>query len=174
MRAALPTVTATLLGLSVGPASRAAPAGDLVVRAAGDFVTIRAEAAPLPDLLAALSRESGLRVVWGLDPPPRPLVNLTVTSQIQSEAVVAVFEGLRFNYALGLDPSGRRVKELHIVGANPPPPAVGEAAHWPAPWVPPGGRAGANVDGSRGTSRPDAAGRRAQPEDLPGAAPGHE
>lgn len=109
---------------------------DLVVRATGDLVTIHAEAAPLPDLLEALSRETGLRVVWGLDPAPRPLVTLAVSGQPQSDAVAAIFEGLRFSYALGLDPTGRRVRELHIVGATPPPPAVGEAVHWPPPWRP--------------------------------------
>ena len=115
-----------------------APARDILVRATGDLVTIRAEAAPLPDLLAALSRETGLRVVWGLDPPPRPLVTVALTSRIQSEAVPAVFEWLRFNYALGLDPSGRRVRELYIVGADPPAPAVGEDVRWPSPGRPPG------------------------------------
>ena len=136
-RRLLTAVAVVLLALTAGSRSSAAPASDFFVRATGDFVTIRAEAAPLPDLLAALSRETGLRVVWGLDPPPRPLVTVAVTSRIQSEAVPAIFEGLRFNYALGLDPSGRRVRELHIVSANPPAPAVGEAAHWPAPWRPP-------------------------------------
>jgi hypothetical protein len=97
---------------------------------------MRAVAAPLPDLLVALAHETGMEVVWSLQPPPRPLVTVSIDEALSGDAVSAILAGLRFSYAFGLDPSGRRVLWLYIVKATPPAPADPAEAHWPAPWRP--------------------------------------
>jgi hypothetical protein len=132
-RSLLPAVA-----LALGTLLLALPlrAEDFAVRTRGDRVSLKAVAVPLPDLLEALARETGLEVVWSLQPPPRPLVTVTLDEALSSDAVPSILAGLRFSYALGLDATGRQARTLYIVDGTPPAPTDPAEGAWPAPWRP--------------------------------------
>jgi hypothetical protein len=85
------------------------------VRFVGERVSVRAQAAPLSDVLDRLAQRTGMKVVWGKN-LGRPNVTMVLEDCTPAEAVVRLLQGSGFNYALGLDPSGTRVETLMIVG----------------------------------------------------------
>jgi hypothetical protein len=135
MRAAARLVLAAVL-------ARAALAGEVQVRPNGELLDVVATAAPLADVLARLSQQTGMKVVYD-GAPPRTLVTATLPRRTPVEAVLALFEGLGLNYALKTDASGTKVDTLIVTGPAPsaaasraaaPPP---QAATTPEPRRPP-------------------------------------
>jgi hypothetical protein len=105
-----------------------AAAGDLParveVRVAGERVSVRAEAAPLSDILERLAQRTGMKIVWGKN-LGRPNVTAILEDCTPAEAVVRLLQGSGFNYALSMDPSRTRVETLMIVGVPEPALAAG-------------------------------------------------
>jgi hypothetical protein len=118
------------------------------VRLEGERVSVRADAAPLSQILESLAQRTGMKVVWERN-LGRPNVTAIVEDCTPAEAVLRLLQGSGFNYAFSMDPSGTRIEMLMIVGvpspeppaqpgfvrarrAEPPPPAPGpEAAEAP-------------------------------------------
>ena len=97
----------------------------------GARVSVRAEAAPLSEVLERLSRELGMKVVYEGPRPPN-LVNASLVNRTPAEAVLSVLEGLGLNYLARLDVTGTRVEHLVVAGSAPagsgaPPPATASA-----------------------------------------------
>jgi succinyl-diaminopimelate desuccinylase len=111
-----PLVVAAVLGLGMPHAGAGA---EVEVRVAGERVNVRANAAPLTEILDSLSRQTGMKVVWE-GAPARPPVTISVDNRTPAEAVLAILEGLGLNYALDLDTSGTRVRTLMMLGSARP------------------------------------------------------
>lgn len=85
----------------------------------GERVSVRAEAAPLSEVLDSLSRQLGIKVVYEGAPPRNP-VNASLVNRTQGEAVLSVLEGLGLNYLARMDVTGTRVEHLVIAAASAP------------------------------------------------------
>ncbi len=116
------------------------------VKQDGTRVSVRAEAAPLSEVLDQLSRQLGMSVVYE-GAPPQSLVNASLANRTPAEAVLSVLEGLGLNYLARMDVTGTRVEHLVIAGAAPaagaaqaaaPAPATSSATARSAPAVPDG------------------------------------
>jgi len=84
----------------------------------GPRVSVRAEAAPLSDVLDRLARELGMKVVYE-GAAPRNLVNASLASRTPAEAVLSVLEGLGLDYLARMDATGARIEQLVIVRPSP-------------------------------------------------------
>ena len=104
---------------------------DLDVQARSGLVTIRARAAPLEDVLARLSRATGLRVIYE-GRPPSHLVTVNFEGLAEAETLSRLLEGSGCNYAFQVDASGRRVETLIVSGLSAPATAPGTPARAPA------------------------------------------
>lgn len=127
------------LGLTLG-LGLAVPAfaGDVQVRVSGRLVDVVTHLAPLQDVLASLSQQTGMKVVYDGAPPRMP-VTVSLPQRTPVEAVLALFEGLGLNYALNVDRSGIRVDTLIVTsGATSAAPArpAGQALPLNAPYDP--------------------------------------
>ncbi len=110
--------------------------GEVQVRPNGGRVDVIATAAPLQDVLARLSQQTGMKVVYD-GAPPRTLVTVSLPQRTPVEAVLSLFEGLGLNYALSTDKSGTKVDMLIISSAASGAGAAPRAAVAPpAPMVP--------------------------------------
>lgn len=104
--------------LALALAILAAPLGaEVDVRAVGGRIDVRASAAPLADVLARLSQQTGMNVIYD-GPPPRQLVSATLERRTPAEAVLGILEGLGLNYAVALDSTGTRVQTLMMAGGG--------------------------------------------------------
>jgi hypothetical protein len=103
-------------------AARSQP--EIDVKLLEDRVVVRAVHAPLADVLTRFAQATGADITY--DPaPPRQLVTLTIEAKTAAEAVEKLLEGQGLNYVLRLDPSGRKVEMLVVVGgASPSSPAA--------------------------------------------------
>lgn len=124
-----------LAGLLAGTAF----AGEVQVRQSGELLDVVASAAPLQDVLARLSQQTGMKVVYD-GTLPRTLVTATLPQRTPVEAVLALFEGLGINYALKTDAGGTRVDTLIVTGAAAASPSRGAAAPPPSNPPPPESR----------------------------------
>jgi hypothetical protein len=112
----------------------ARPASDLQVTLQDDRVVLRAAGAPLVEVLSRLSAATGARVVYEAARPRQP-VSVVIEAATVAEAVTRLLEGQGLNYVLRLDPSGRNVEMLLIVG-NSGAPAAAPAARPRSPSLP--------------------------------------
>jgi hypothetical protein len=103
---------------------------EVQVRPRGELVDVVASAAPLQDVLARLSQQTGMKVVYD-GTPPRAIVTATLPQRTPVEAVLALFEGLGINYALKTDAGGTKVDTLIVMGAAAAPASRGGAAQPP-------------------------------------------
>jgi hypothetical protein len=94
--------------------AQAAAAG-VEIRTHGDRLDLVANAAPLGEVLARLSQQSGMKVEYDGAPPPATLT-ISLLDRTPLEAVLGVFEGLGVNYALRTDRTGTRVDLLLVSG----------------------------------------------------------
>jgi hypothetical protein len=100
-----------LVLLAAGPAS-------VVVRSHDGVVDVRATSASVADVLDALSRETGMKVIYdGARPAER--VSLEIRAAPSVEVVLRLFEGLGLNYALSADKRGISVGTLIVGPAGP-------------------------------------------------------
>jgi hypothetical protein len=97
---------------------------EIDVRLLEDSVVVRAVRAPLDDVLTRFAQATGADIVY--DPArPRQLVTLTIEARTAAEAVEKLLEGQGLNYVVRLDPSGRKVEMLVVVGGARPSFAAG-------------------------------------------------
>lgn len=92
------------------------------VRVAGESVDIQATNAPLAEVLASLSRQTQMKVVYE-GAPPRQTISLDLKGRTPVEAVVAAMEGQGVNYAMAMDDTGTRVQTLLVTGTATSSPA---------------------------------------------------
>jgi hypothetical protein len=151
-----------------------AAAGDLQarveVRFVGERVTVRADAAPISDVLDRLAQRTGMKVVWGRN-LGRPKVTAFLEDCTPAEAVVRLLQGSGFNYALSMDPSRTRVETLMIVGVPERALATGYVRPRraePTPDAPPGDEV---VSGGGPTSELDPENGPQEAPELPAPAP---
>jgi hypothetical protein len=163
-----------------------AAAGDLQarsvdVRFVGERVSVRAEAAPLSDILERLAQRTGMTIVWGKN-LGRPNVTVTLEDCTPAEAVVRLLQGSGFNYALSMDPSRTRVETLMIVGVPERALAAGYVRPRraePPPDPPPADEGSKDGDPTSeldtGSGPQEAAERpAAAPSPIPGVPPAHK
>ena len=108
MRRLAAVVSSLLLAASLA-------AADVVIRVAGGEVDVRANAAPLADVLDDLARKTGMEVVYE-GSPPRQRVTLALEGRSPAEAVLGILEGQGLNYALVADVTGTQVQTLIVAG----------------------------------------------------------
>jgi len=77
-------------------------------------ITIRADAAPLSDVLDELSRKAGIEVVYA-GPRPRHPVTARITGLPEEEAIAKLLDGLPISWGLRRNANGR-VGTLVIAG----------------------------------------------------------
>jgi hypothetical protein len=77
-------------------------------------LTIRANGAPLSDVLAELARKAGIEVVYEAAPPRHP-VTVNITGLPTEEAIAKLMERVPLSWGLKRNPSGR-VGTLVIAG----------------------------------------------------------
>src|SRR4029078_12986319 len=110
--------------LALLAARPAAP--DTEVRKAGEKLDVRANGAPVSEVLDRIARETGMKVTYD-GAPPRARVTVSLTAVTPAQAVLAVLEGQGLNYALRMDPRAVRIESRLMVagsGAGAPVPAA--------------------------------------------------
>jgi hypothetical protein len=120
-------VAALLLVGVVPPAS-----AEVAVRVAGERVDVRANAAPLADVLDDLAGKTGMEIVYEGSPPRQP-VTLTLEGRTPAEAVLGILDGQGLNYALIADVTGTRVQTLMLAGPAGTGTISGSGAQAPRP-----------------------------------------
>ncbi len=96
----------------------AAPSSsDIEVAVRGDRVVVNAVSAPLAEVLSRFARVTGAEVVYEAA-RPRQLVTIHIEAETAGEALTRILEGQGVNYALRLDPGGRRVEMLVVTGSS--------------------------------------------------------
>jgi hypothetical protein len=108
----VPAVAALLL-----LASAPARPGTVEVRSTEAGLDVRADAAPLADILERISRQTGMKVVYDGTPMRSP-VTATVERASAAEAVLSLLEGQGVSYALIMDPTGTKVETLMLVAPS--------------------------------------------------------
>jgi hypothetical protein len=95
----------------------AAPSSsEIDVALRGGRVAVHASGAPLADVLSRFAEATGAEVAYEAA-RPRQLVSVDIEAETAAEALAQLLEGQGLNYALRLDPSGRRVELLVITGS---------------------------------------------------------
>jgi hypothetical protein len=112
--------------LLAGPAVRA----EVEVRVNAGRVDLKANAAPLSEILDRLSRQIGMKIVND-GVTPHLLLTLSLENRTPVEAVLGVLEGLGLNYALMMDKTGTGINTLVMAGA--PGPGARTATSVPTP-----------------------------------------
>ena len=93
-------------------------------------VLVRAEAAPLTEVLTRFSEVTGAKIVYGAD-QPRQIVSVEIDASSEADAISQLLEGQGLGYALRLDKSGKHVEMVLLTargGEAAPPPTAGEGA----------------------------------------------
>ena len=98
-------------------ASTSAHSGTVEVRSTEGGLDVRADAAPLADVLERISRQTGMKVVYD-GAPTRTPVTATLERASAVEAVLSLLEGQGVSYALIMDPSGTKVETLMLVAPS--------------------------------------------------------
>lgn len=98
-------------------AGASARAGTVEVRSTEAGLDVRADAAPLSDVLERISRQTGMKVVYD-GAPARNAVTATVERASPAEVVMSLLEGQGVSYALVMDPTGTKVETLMLVAPS--------------------------------------------------------
>jgi hypothetical protein len=103
-------------GLALALLSTLAPAAwaELNVSMRGGLMDIRAQAAPVSEVLNQIARQTGMQVVPDGAPPTTP-VTLALEGRTPAEIVLSVLENAGVGYAAQLDRSGQKVTRLLLV-----------------------------------------------------------
>jgi hypothetical protein len=110
-----------LLGALAALLFAAGAAPSVVVSRDGNHLDVEARAAPIADVLDAITAQLGIAVEYE-GTPPRDPVTLTLRGRTPAEAVLSVLDGQDVDYALQLDASGTGVTRLLIQSAASAPP----------------------------------------------------
>src|SRR5207245_46545 len=103
------------------------------VRGSADRVDVRADAAPLAEVLDRLAKQTGMKVIYD-GAPPRQMISVALQGRTPAEAVLGILEGQGLNYMLQMDASGQRVQTLMMAGSTPGGGSVGGGSSFvPAP-----------------------------------------
>lgn len=89
------------------------------VRVDGDRVIVQATSVPLTDVLSRFSQATGAKIVYD-SAKPRQLVTVEIHAASQAEAISQLLEGQGLSYAVRLDPTGRSVDMLFLMGKGQP------------------------------------------------------
>jgi len=116
--------------LALLAARPAAP--DTEVRKAGEKLDVRANGAPVSEVLDRIARETGMKVTYD-GAPPRARITVTLTGVTPAQAVLAVLEGQGLNYALRMDPRAVRIETLLLVAGSGAGASVPAARPQPGP-----------------------------------------
>ena len=101
----------TLPVVSGGPAHP-----DAQVSVDAGRVRIDARSEPLAEILSRFARATGAEIVYEAA-RPRQLVSVRIEAETMGEALIQLLEGQGINYALRLDPTGRKVEMLVVAGS---------------------------------------------------------
>jgi len=145
-----------LASLVPGPDSRCQ------VRLEGSRVLIKAQEAPLEEVLTRFSDATGARIVYGTA-RPQGLVSVEIEAGSQGEALAQLLEGQDLGYALRLDKSGQRVETVILTAKG------GEVATSPSAALDPPSAEPDLLDGSADPPSPDDAATPAEEAGEPGA-----
>jgi hypothetical protein len=116
--------------LALLAARPAAP--DTEVRKAGEKLDVRANGAPVSEVLDRIARETGMKVTYD-GAPPRARITVTLSGVTPAQAVLAVLEGQGLNYALRMDPRAVRIETLLLVAGSGAGASVPAARPQPGP-----------------------------------------
>jgi hypothetical protein len=119
------------LALLLLAASTRANAG-VEVRVEGPRVSVRAEAAPLSEVLDRLAKQLGMKLTYE-GAAPRVLVSAALENRTPAEAVLGVLEGLGLDYLARMDASGTRIDALIVSTSGASASAAGSPIRPPAP-----------------------------------------
>jgi hypothetical protein len=108
---------------------------DVDVTLRDNRVVIRTVGAPLAEILSRFAQATGAEVVYE-SARPRQLVSVVIEAGSAAEAIAQLLEGQGVNYALRLDPTGKKVEMLIITGSASPPAAATGATRTPRPAPP--------------------------------------
>jgi hypothetical protein len=109
------------LGLALGVVflvGVSAVEGDEVL-ASPEGVVIRTDATPVSDVLDALAKQAGVKIIYD-GAPPRDPVTVDRRSHSLVEAIPALLEGLGLSYVLKMDDTGTKVDTLFVAGGTTP------------------------------------------------------
>jgi hypothetical protein len=101
-------------------------AAEVQVRAANGLVDVRAQGAPLSEVLERLADQTGMKVRYD-GAPQRVQVTVALQGRTPAQAVLSILDGLGLDYALSMDTTGTRVGTLLIAGVAPTVPAEPES-----------------------------------------------
>jgi len=99
----------------------------VTVRLRAGVVDVTARGAPLSEVLDALARPTGMKVVYD-GPAPRQLVTVSLRERWPAQAVLDLLEGQGLNYVLVRDTAGTGVQSLVLVAVEDSPPPRASAA----------------------------------------------
>ena len=102
-------------------------------------IDVRAKSAPISEVLDALAKRTGMKVVYE-GAPPRQSVTASLQRGSAAEIILALMEGQDLNYGLKMDPAGQRVETLIVSGggaAGAASPAAASAVPAPPRFDPP-------------------------------------
>jgi hypothetical protein len=95
-------------------------------------VSVRAEAAPLSEVLDRLAKQLGMKLTYE-GAAPRVLVSAALENRTPAEAVLGVLEGLGLDYLARMDASGTRIDALIVSTSGASASAAGSPIRPPAP-----------------------------------------
>ncbi len=98
-------------------------------------VSIHSKSTPLTEILSRFAQATGAEIVYE-SARPRQLVSVVIEAGTAAEAIAQLLEGQGLNYALRLDPTGKKVEMLVITGSTSPTPAAAGAGRSPRPVAP--------------------------------------
>lgn len=88
---------------------------DTKVKVDAGRVTIHAESTPLAEILGRFGQVTGAEVVYDTA-RPQQVVSVGIEADSEADALLRLLEGQGLNYVLRLDPTGRQVEMLVLVG----------------------------------------------------------
>jgi hypothetical protein len=144
------------------------------VRQDAGRVSVRADAAPLSEVLDRLSKQLGMKVVYE-GAPPRVLISAALENRTPAQAVLGVLEGTGVDYLARMDRAATRVDTLIVSSSGSAPGAATAAAPHAATQPPAPGRALAPVNEEESDDEQDQPVEELPPTARPGQGnPGDE
>jgi hypothetical protein len=123
---------AFLLAVVLAAVAQPASAPGVQVDLAAGRMSIKATNASIPEILAQVATQTGMKVIYD-GPPPHQRLKLALSDRTPADAVLGVLEGRGLNFAVVLNAAGTQVETLLISTAlYRPPPARAPAFDMPA------------------------------------------